>query len=33
MRSVIGDGSKIAKVIKQMILPTIISPECQRDAD
>jgi len=25
-----GDGSNTAKVIKKVILPTIISPKCQR---
>ena len=25
------DGSNIAKIIKKVILPTITSPECQRD--
>jgi len=31
MHSVNGDGSKTAKIIKKVILPTITSPECQRN--
>jgi len=31
--SVNGDGSKTAKIIKKVILPTITLPECQRDAE
>jgi len=27
-----GDGSKPQKIIKNVILPSITSPECQRDA-
>jgi len=29
----LGDGSKTAKIIKKVILPTITSPESQRDAE
>jgi len=32
MYRVNGDGSKTAKIIKKIILPTIKSLECQRDA-
>jgi len=28
-----GDKSKTAKIIKKVILPTITSPECKRDAE
>ena len=28
-----GDGSKTAKVIKEVLLPSITSPGCQRDAE
>ena len=33
IHSVNGDGSKTAKIIKKVILPTITLPECQRDAE
>jgi len=33
IHSVNGDGSKTAKIIKKVILPTIILPECQLDAE
>jgi len=33
MHSVNGYGSKTAKIIKKVILATITSPECQRDAE
>ena len=33
IHSVNGDGSKTAKIIKKVILPTVTSPECQRDAE
>ena len=28
-----GDGSKPAKIIKKVILPTVTLPECQGDAE
>jgi len=33
IHSVNGDGSKTAKIIKKVILPTITLPECHRDAE